>query len=220
MSEMRPAIKNHQEDITIIEGISDRERAYEITSQGFLIPISDALRKDVDEHIDDAEISFSALDQTRALAGYALYKTFQFEEGSALYLSGVQIAQAAQGRGITKMINRRVIDALNPDYFAFRTQSIRMFRSGTALMSDFYPKLDEDNVQVPSHIESVGNKIAGKIGGSFPISRGYYGGQPLYGERPTHDADGKFYEKINFENGDAILCVGAITRVALDNEEH
>jgi len=220
MSEARPIHYTSQQDnISIIEGIADRERAYDITSEGFVIPINDALRKDVDEHIDEAEIKFSALDHRRSLAGYALYRSFQFEEGSVLYLSGVQIAQSAQGRGIAKQFNRHVIGLLNPDYFAFRTQSIRMFRSGSALMSDFYPKLDDENQSIPDHIAALGDKVADKVGGVFPISRGHYGGKPLYGERPTHDADSSFYDKINFENGDAVLCIGAIARSVNDKME-
>ena len=208
MSKLHPT---QQGDVVILSGVPDRDRAYEITAEGFVVPVSDSLRTDVDEHIDDAEVGFSVIDHSRTLAGYAVYKSFQIDEGSALYLSGVQIARSAQGKGIAKKLNRHAIDLLSPDYFAFRTQSVRMYRSGTALMSDFYPDLDESR-QASPHIESVGCKIADKIGGTFPISRGYYGGKPLYGERPTHITDSKFYEKIDFENGDAILCVGAIAQ--------
>jgi len=65
--------------ISIIEGIIDRESAYRVTSEGFVLPDCDALRIDVDDHIDDAELRLSALDDGQNLAGYALYKTFNFD---------------------------------------------------------------------------------------------------------------------------------------------
>ena len=206
---MSEFMSSRQNESMIVDGIIDRERAYQVTSEGFMIPMSDSLRRDVDDHIDDAEIRFSVVNRDRLLAGYALYESFVFEEGSVLYLSGVQIANSEQGKGITKELNKRAIELVNPDYFAFRTQSIRMFRSGTSIMSDFYPNLDSEQ-QIPDYIGSVGRQLAGKIGGVVPVSRGYYGGKSLYGERPTHKEDDNFYKTIDFENGDAVLCIGTI----------
>lgn len=203
-------LDNSEQRLSVVDGINDRDAAYSITSEGFVLPVDEALRNDVDKHIDDAEIRMSVLDRARHLAGYALYNTFSHDGESILYLSGVQLSQSMQGRGITQQLNRIAIEEHNPDYFAFRTQSIRMFRSGIRQMLDHYPKLDSD--YIPARIKEIGDMLARNVGGEFPFSRGYYGGKPLYSDLPSHEQDKEFYSVIDFHNGDAVLCVGALKR--------
>lgn len=192
--------------VTIVDDVVNREETYSITAEGFVRDDNADLRKDVDDHIDEAELRYSFLNRARELAGYALYKAFEFEDGNVLYLSGVQISSRYQGRGMTKAINNHVIEQHDPDYFAFRTQSIRMYKSGSDSVAQLYPKFNDPFI--PEDVARVGDQLAKKIGGEFPVSKAYYGGSALYGERPTHEEDKIFYSEIDFHNGDAVLCVG------------
>ncbi len=204
-----------REPLSIVRGISDEDRGatYAITAAGFCLEDTDGLRRDVDEHIDGAEIQYSVKTSRSKLAGFAVYRLMTMDDSQLLYLSGVQIEPKHQGIGIAKRVNKLAIEESDPDYFAFRTQSIRMYRSGISLptLLDYYPKLlEETDPTIPEKFQKLGRALTDKIGGKYPISRGFYNHAPLYGEKPTHVDDEEFYRRINFMDGDAVLCIASL----------
>jgi GNAT superfamily N-acetyltransferase len=201
---MRTAIKQY----SIEKGLPEIDTAIELTAKGFNRPVDAELTEDVESHINSGDNFYFVNDENGKNIAYSIFSQYKTAAGEVLYLSGVIIDPPHQGKGISRDIVNTAIEEHEPDYLCFRTQSVRMYEAGRKMVEVLYPRIEETKLGIPDDIMTAGERMAEIIGGQFPITKGCYGGKPLYGERPDHYSSEEFYRYCNFSKGDAILFVG------------
>lgn len=194
--------------IVIVREPPSLDIATRIASLGFVQPESAALRADVNDHLSHGKMLYSIVDtQKHRTVGFAIFNDLG---NTVLYLSGIILDPAYQGRGIAEMAVQRARNDVRPfssAFLALRTQSSRMWLAGRDMTASWYPN--------PQHIidpyyRMLAERSATLTGSCFPVKIGCYGG-PLYGEKPVHrDAElQSWWDSIcDFDRGDAVFCFG------------
>lgn len=184
------------------------ETAVNITAAGFVQSITPEFRSDVTDHMLSSEICYTVQEGGQTL-GFALFNLIGED---ILYLSGIIIMPAGQGKGIGPAMIRKAAQTTGAKYLSLRTQSSRMYRAMHDVCQRVYPILGS-NHPMDSDLLQVGEQTSREIGSSFPVGHGHYGG-PLYGEKPVH-ADQQLQEQwdglCEFSRGDAVICVGELS---------
>lgn len=201
-------------NVHITSVVPGLEAATRIAAAGFVQPMTDTLREDVDHHLAEG-----CLVQTFALGdrvlGFAIYRLFEFGMSRLLYLAGIILDPEIQAQGLAARAIRLAALELGATHFALRTQSPRMWFVGTKLADgDWGPHPER---AITPELLALGEELSRAIGcnGIFPHLRGVYGG-PLYGEKPTyHRASLQAWwdEQCTFLRGDAVLCIGTLTNL-------
>ena len=202
--------------ISIVQESPSTDIATRIASLGFVQPMSDALRADVNDHLSHGRIVFSIVDDpTGETVGFAIFLSFDWlytglcSIAPTLYLSGIILDPRYQGMGIAAMAVAEAQSITGAKYLALRTQSPRMWSAGAGMTTDWFP---HPSRETPVEMSVRGLGAAMRTGSSFPVTRGIYGG-PLYGEKPFHH-DPKlqaWWDSIcDFERGDAVFCIGTL----------
>ena len=201
-------------NVHIASVVPGLEAATRVAAAGFVQPMTDALREDVDHHLaEGCLVQTFALD-VRVL-GFAIYRLFEFGANRLLYLAGIILDPEIQGQGLAARAIRLAALELEATHLALRTQSPRMWLVGARLAEGDWGT-HPDRTIAPKLI-ALGEEISKAIdcSGVFPHLRGVYGG-PLYGEKPTHhDAPLQAWwdEQCTFLAGDAVLCIGTLTNL-------
>ncbi len=211
--------------LRIVRAAPDLDLATHITSSGFVQPISDALRQDVDVHLKESQIVYSIF-KDDVVVGFAIFKkitlpavfpSWGFDWGlleyldmRVLYLAGIMLHESVQGQGIAEQTILHAKNEMGLSYFALRTQSLRMWIAGNKLTKSWYPNpknLVDGSFRIAKDL--LANQLSMSVDDRF-VSRGFYGA-PLYGKKPIH-RDAKLQawwnDLCSFEHGDAVLCVG------------
>jgi len=84
-----------------------------------------------------------------------------------------------------------------------------MYAVAAKIIPQLYPSIVDRDETIPPDVATVGAFIAETRGMDFPIQTGAYG-KPLYGTRPSHPLEEGFYGMLDYERGDALVCVGKI----------
>ncbi|MEK7584379.1 MAG: hypothetical protein AAB490_03970 [Patescibacteria group bacterium] len=180
--------------------------ATELAAAGFVQSLSEALRQDVENHLNEGQVIYSTIENGN-FVGMSIFRTMGAND-DILYLCGTIFMPEAQQRGFASQVIRLAQSELGSQYLALRTQSPRMWRVGQRLCREWYP---DPHREIPPLIRGIGKLVGAEIGSEFPVTAGYYGG-PLYGAKPLHQ-DPKlqaWWDRVcSFERGDAVLCVGS-----------
>lgn len=182
----------------------DLDVATLIASRGFVQPVSAALRTDVDVHLRHGQIVFLVIDaEKEAVVGFALFNDL----APVLYLSGIILDPAYQGRGIAALAVAEARVLTGATHLALRTQSARMWLAGSRMVEEWYPHPKQ---QIPDHLRPLAEQAAARTNSVFPVAVGLYGG-PLYGAKPVHHDETlqSWWDSLcSFERGDAVFCIG------------
>lgn len=184
----------------------DPGAALQIAASGFCQPVSAELEKDVTEHIAGGDLHFSFMQAARTV-GFAIFNVWD----DILYLSGIIMhADYQQRRAVQQAVAAARIEAPSACYLAYRTQSYRMWRAAEPTCDFWFPASSNSSKSVLAELVWVGGRVSQRIGSTFPVHQGWYGG-PLYGKKPVRgsftDQQGWDWQ-CNFNRGDALICVG------------
>lgn len=191
----------------ITKEVPDLETATRIASSGFVQPISDELRQDVAGHMAGGDVVYGIREDGQ-FVGFVIFNIWY----DILYLSGIIVDAAHQrhqhvSESVTKVLRQ------NPGlkFLALRTQSLRMYVAGRKVCPVWLPY--PSAVFMPE-LNRVGKEVAERTNSEFPVHVGCYGG-PLYGEKPVYRDESlqRWWDELcNFQRGDAVICVGKLTR--------
>lgn len=198
----------------VLPGPPELDRAVDLTSAGFMKPLTPELQSDVEQHLT-GDITYTIMEE-EVPVGFATLSSIDVElpdgdRRQVLYLHGIMVDPSYQGKGIAGKVFERALTEDVFHYLSFRTQSAIMYASAERCFGSIYPSRHGD--RIPAHVESVGVQVAQAMGYEFPLHQRAYGG-PLYGEKPMHhDPDFQAgFDSIcpNFESGDAVVCVAPL----------
>lgn len=189
-------------------GRPDPEEARALSARGFGQERSPHFDRNVDETIEGGSIHYTASHRDVAV-GFAALSVYEHQLGKILYLNGIMIDPVAQSSGLAREIIGLAVSDFPAQYFGFRTQSVRMYVAASKIVPDLYPQITHRDEAIPTDITAVGEFIANVRGMDFPLQVGAYG-RPLYGTRPGHALAEIFYGLLDYERGDALVCVGRI----------
>jgi hypothetical protein len=192
----------------IMVEMPDCDEALGLTAQGFVRPPSDELRGNVTRNLGRADLCLTVRDAGRLVA-YSTFRSFEHGPTAAevLHLNGIIIDPGEQGRGLGAQLLESALGTMQPAYLTFRTQSARMRSLGEKVTTRLYP--DSTGLSgIPERHREIGEFVANQIGGAFPVERGLYDGQPLYGARQSHPREAELAQFCDFDAGDAVLFVG------------
>lgn len=197
--------------VHIASVVPSLDAATQVAAAGFVQPLTDALRQDVDHHLmEGCLVQTFTLDDR--VVGFAIYRLCEFAEAKVLYLAGIILDPEVQGQGLAARAIRLAATELRATHLALRTQSPRMWLVGARLAEGDWGPHPERSLD--PRLQDLGTQLSHVIGcaGTFPQLRGVYGG-PLYGEKPTHQSSLQVWwdEQCNFLAGDAVLCIGTLT---------
>lgn len=199
-------------DARIVRCSPHLEDAVRLAAAGFCQPITEALREDVRQHLEEGDMIYAVISD-EIVVGYAIFRVWD----DILYLGGVILDPEFQGRWIVRRTIRRAHgDAPNAKYLALRTQSLLMWVAGSKLCTK--GKWGEvtyaAQLRTSPELDAIGQRVAELTECNYPVTISQYGG-PLYGEKPVYyDANLQaWWDGIcNFERGDAVIYVGRLPR--------
>lgn len=211
--------------LRIVRVAPDLDLATYITSSGFVQPISDALRQDVDVHLKESQIVYSIF-KDDVVVGFAIFKKivlpavfpacgsclglYEYLDLPVLYLAGIMLHESVQGQGIAEETVLHAKNEMDLSYFALRTQSLRMWIAGNKMTKSWYPNPTGSHSGRFDVAKMLLAKQLNMQLAKAHSSMGFYGA-PLYGTKPVH-RDTKlqtWWDSIcSFERGDAVLCIG------------
>ena len=179
------------------------DEAVVIASEGFAQPMSKNLEIDVANHLAECPTAFTIINADGQAIGFVLFKKFD----EILYISGIILRRKCQGQGLGLEAIRSAKLMAHAEWFALRTQSLRMWRAGQKLAREWYPSpFFDHNPEIRQRAEF----LAHRLGMAGVIVPGFYG-SPLYGVKPIHrDCQLQTWwdNLCSFERGDAVLCLG------------
>ena len=182
----------------------DVTKAVELTSHGFVQPITDELIADVEAHIR-GDLVMRILDNEHDV-GFA---TFEVHD-ELLYLCGIMLDPTAQGRSYAREAIHYARKITNTRYLGLRTQNPKMWAVGRRLCEVWLPDVQAEKPD--SEMQQVIDLLKIKRNLPHPLDLGCYG-EPLYGAKPEHQdpAIQRWWDEMcNFERGDGIVCVGRL----------
>ena len=211
--------------LRFVRDVPNLDLATHIASSGFVQPLSNALRSDVDAHLKEGQIVYSIF-KDDVLVGFAIFNKIMlpavfpqvcsdwtaagYSDMLVLYLAGILLDASVQGMGIAEQVVRYAKNETGLFYLALRTQSLRMWIAGNKMTKSWYPNPQGTYI---GHFDVAKMLLAKQL--RMPLTKahssmGFYGA-PLYGTKPAH-RDPKlqaWWDNIcSFERGDAVLCIG------------
>lgn len=203
----------------IIREIPDLDVATQIAAEGFMRSVSEALRKDVEDHLKD-RLVLRALDGEKDVA----FAAFNLLNDTNLYLAGMMVRPEYQQKGLFAQLvaEARVqvrVDGNEAHYLSLRTQSCPCFVAFTKLCSRWEPGGHHYEYGYDQILWAKGWTVAEFLGKKrqgeemdYHRCKEVYGG-PMYGKKPVyHDKQKQSWwdSWCDFEKGDAIICIGAL----------
>ncbi|MFH1174567.1 MAG: GNAT family N-acetyltransferase [archaeon] len=180
-----------------------------IAQEGFGTKITS---EDVERHVLDVQDLY-LIEQEGETIGFSSYDLYVIEGKNVLYLSGMVLRPAYQGKGLFGKVNRQVIPS-TCDIFAGRTQNPVVYAARKKLVKKLYP----DGRDIPSDIKTIGRILARDhlhmrdFDEETFVGRGTYG-VSLYDCIPYHAGDYEFFReqlKLDFAAGDSVLLLGVM----------
>ncbi len=191
--------------IRFVQTIPPVDAATLIASSGFVKPVTDGLRQDVDVHLHEGQTVFSILDDD-TLVGFAIFNRFE----NLLYLGGIILRESHQGKGIAFQAVAAAQEQRRSRWFGMRTQSLRMWVAAHKWVDTLYP---HPTIKHEGYFAAA-QTLSSRLHMDAPVVAGFYGG-PLYGAKPMHHDPKlqRWWDLIcDFERGDAVVCVGRFPR--------
>lgn len=202
------------EQFAIVARKPDDIVAIRLTAQGFGQPITDDFANSAIDVLNRCEAFQTAISGQDETLGYIGYTPYILDGGNTLYINTIMVDSSCRGKGIAdSLLAKAVMTSDNIKYVGFKTQSARMYRTAQRIFNNIFPTLK--NEDIPENVCKIGNELASKRGGSFPVHNNLYKGKSLYAALPEHEKLPEFYKFIDFEAGDAMLCVCRVGAVAL-----
>lgn len=186
----------------------DNEQAIRLTAQGFGVEEDEVFRDEALGVLDGCH-GFVCAQLGDKLLGFLGYKVIDIPSGNLLYISTTMVDASSQKQGISSSLISESSGLTSADYIGFRTQSARMYSVAKNLFSSIQPDIELSHPEFDDLWE-VGHELAEVRGTDFPVEKGAYGTGPIYSARQVHPGYPTFYNYINFQAGDALLCVGKL----------
>jgi GNAT superfamily N-acetyltransferase len=206
-------LDNYADDL---QGTSEGElffnELYRLTQLGFQREKSEKLEESTRRHLTGSKIMY-IVSAGRELNAYAVLDLIESSGGKILYLSGIMVDPAAQGKNLASNLLTIALKEHCSRYLATRTQNPVMYQCIAKVCDQSYPNPFLD--PTPEVME-VGSFVAlGRLGMKIydperMIGEGVYG-SCLYGKPPisrTTKLEQWFKSRVNLERGDAMIVVG------------
>ena len=202
------AITHHASEEMTVDQLAELARELTpITGQGFMRDniYGDELYRDVHDHIAHAKrlvIARSAIGGK--VSTYIASAVIETEMGNLYHLGGIICAPEFQGAGVAEKLLRQELQVTKAHYLGFHTQSRRM--QGLGYKVAFLNIADSEHLA-----EVIGSKSQLGI-----IDKARYGGQPLYqNQNEAQTIAIQDIEGLQFDQGDALICVGPVRGLSL-----
>lgn len=140
--------------------------------------------------------------------GFTGYRNLNIHSGRVLYVSTIMVDKNWQGHSISSSLILNALKINDNDFVGMRTQSARMYVAAKKILPTLIPNLESKDLgQDDSKLWQAGEELANYFSiDSFPFIRGAYS-SAMYSELPNHPKYPNLYKYIDFNNGDAILCI-------------
>jgi hypothetical protein len=190
------------------------DQAIEVAAEGFQQdPKSKSFQEDVIAHVLGAPELCLVYDDSKKCVAFAAFENVRVGDIPVLYLGGLMVKQAYQGKMVMGRLIGAEIARSKPRVVTARTQNPCMLDLMSNLCGDVYPFAGRPQGVsrfVTDHFAENG------MGISDPerlVARGVYEGC-LYGEavpRSRHLRVNRFFdERLDYEQGDALFLVGEV----------
>lgn len=160
------------------------------------------MRSDGSYHFGTCEIG-----APRPIA-FRMWKNYATRYGNALYLAGMCVLPAWQGKGIGQTMTRYAIEKVNPKVVFTVTQNpVVKECMDKAVGTESYPSLwGANGTTMGDLVRELGEKLGKSVDASTSIIKGNYGAS-LYGIQPTSRTPkyNQLFDRLNKQEGDAFL---------------
>ncbi len=173
-----------------------------LTAEGFMRTVTDALYKDVYDHVIDCDRLRIAQDKNGKSVAFIATSLRFYRNMSVYHLEGIITSESVRGNGFAKTFLENDIRECGSDVLAFHTQSFIMRKLGEKISHyDFHMSVEI------AELIGTRNLQMSEIG---PFDRGRYGGSSLYGDIKKFDSIAIKGNGFDHLRGDAIIFAGYV----------